>query len=77
MNVKPQAWDAFFKGACDFESDTSNFKVPFKILTKKYGQAYMVFCKEMWKANEDVMSEEEFRTMNGNMPEPFFNKVIK
>jgi hypothetical protein len=77
MNVKTQAWENFFENACDFESDTSNFKVPFKVLTKKFGQAYMVFCKEMWKANEGVMTEEEFRVMNGDMPEGFFNNAIK
>ena len=77
MNIKNKAWDNFLDNACDFESDTSNFKVSFKVLTKKFGQAYMVFCKEMWKVNEGVMTEEEFRKMNGDMPEGYFNKVIK
>lgn len=77
MNVKKQAWDNFINNAMDCESDTSNFKVPFKVLSKKYGQAYIVFCRAMWEANEGVMTEEEFIKMNGNMPKSFFDKVIK
>ncbi len=61
----------------DYESNTSNFKVSFKDLTTKYGAEYIVFCQAMWEANDDVMTEEEFISMNGNMPKAFFEKVIK
>ena len=61
----------------DFESDTSNFKAPFKVVTAKYGAEYIAFCQAMWEANFDVMSEEEFMEMNGKMPKEFFEKVIK
>lgn len=77
MEIKKDAWENFLNNAMDPESNISNFKVPFNILTKKFGQAYMVFCKAMWEANDGVMSETEFIKMNGDMPESFFNKVIK
>jgi len=76
MEVKKQAWDNFIDNAMDPDSDISNFKVPFKVLSKKYGQAYIVFCKAMWEANEGVMSENEFMAMNGGMPRGFFERVI-
>lgn len=76
MEVKKQAWDNFIENAMDPESDTSNFKHPFKVLTKKYGQAYIVFCKAMWEANEGVMTQDEFMVMNGEIPRVFFDKVI-
>ena len=60
----------------DPESDTSNFKFPFKVMSKKFGQAYIVFCKAMWEANDGIMSEDEFMVMNGGMPRGFFEKVI-
>lgn len=75
MEVKKPAWDNFLS-IMDGESDVSNFKVDFKVLSKKYGQAYIVFCKAMWEANEGVMTIEEFISMNGNMPRGFFDKVI-
>lgn len=76
MEVKKDAWDKFINDAMDPDSDTSNFKVDFKVLSKKYGQPYIVFCKEMWKANEGVMTCNEFMKMNGNMPKGFFDSVI-
>jgi|TARA_R110000824_G_scaffold291588_4_gene480113 hypothetical protein len=76
MEVKKDAWDNFIANVMDPESDTSNFKFSFKIMSKKYGQAYIVFCRAMWEANEGVMSEDEFMAMNGEMPRAFFEKVI-
>lgn len=75
--VNEKSWDNFLNNAMDPHSDHSNFKVTFKELTKKFGQPYMLFCKAMWEANENVMSEEEFCIMNGNIPKGFFDKVIK
>lgn len=76
MEVKKDAWDKFINEAMDGDSDDSNFKVGFKVLSKKYGQAYIVFCQEMWKANEGVMTSNEFMKMNGDMPKVFFDRVI-
>lgn len=76
MEIKKKAWESFIN-VMDFESDDTNFKVKFNILTKKYGQAYIDYCRTMWSINEGVLSEEEFRKMNGDMPETFFNKNIK
>lgn len=75
MEIKTNAWNKLID-VMDNESDTSNFKVNFKVLSKKYGQAYIVFCRAMWEANDGVMTEEEFMKMNGNMPKGFFDKVI-
>ena len=77
MEIKKDAWNNFIKNAMDGESNDSNFKVTFKVLSKKYGRAYIVFCKAMWEANDGVMTENEFIKMNGEMPKPFFDKVIK
>ncbi len=60
----------------DFESDTSNFKVNFKVLTKKYGKSYIELCKLMWSTNNDVLTVDEFCKLNGEIPINFFNKVI-
>jgi len=76
IEIKKDAWDNFLS-AFDYESDVSNFKYDFKVMTKKYGQAYMTFCKAQWSANEGVQTEEEFMKMNGNMPRSFFEKVVK
>ena len=76
MEVKKQAWDNFIENAMDLESDTSNFKYPFNVMSKKFGQAYIVFCKSMWEANGGVMNEDEFMSMNGGMPRVFFERVI-
>lgn len=76
MEIKKAAWDNFLK-AIDWESNTSNFKYDFKIMSKKYGMAYIEYCKAMYNANKDIQSDDEFCQMNGNMPIGFFNKVIK
>ena len=77
MEVKQKAWDNFMSNAIDIESNSSNFKFDFNVLSKKYGQAYISFCKAMWVANENVMTEVEFINMNGKMPKGFFDKVLK
>ena len=74
--IKSEAWSNFMD-IMDFESDVSNFNIEFKAITKKCGKAYIVFCKAMWEANDDVMTEDEFMEMNGKMPRAFFEKVIK
>ena len=76
MEIKKRAWDNFLD-AVDFESDTSNFKYDFKVMTKKYGQAFMFYCINAWEINNDIMSEEEFCDINGNIPESYFKKIIK
>jgi hypothetical protein len=74
--IKRPAWDNFCD-AMDFESDDRNFKHDFGVMTKKFGNAYIEFCKAAWEANDGVMSEEEFMKMNANMPRGFFDRVIK
>ena len=46
-------------------------------MTKKYGQAYMEWCRNIWNNNEGVQTEEEFCKMNANMSIKYFEKVIK
>lgn len=75
MEIKKEAWDNFMT-SFDFESDTNNFKYDFIIMTKKYGTAYIEYCKNMWSANYGVQTEDEFMKMNANMPKSFFDKVI-
>lgn len=75
MEIKRKAWENFMD-AVDFESDTNNFKYDFKVMTKKYGQAYMDYCKNAWRVNEGVQTKEEFCKMNANMPIGYFEKVI-
>ena len=76
MDIKADAWNNFMT-SFDYESNVSNFKFDFKTMTKKYGQAYMEFCKSQWSANDGVQTEEEFMKMNGDMPKSFFDKVVK
>lgn len=65
----------------DFDSEDTNFTVPFKTLTKKYGRAYIFYLEAAWAANivdgQPILSEEEFISLNGNPPSGFFEKVIK
>ena len=61
----------------NYDGDDSNFKVDFKVLSKKYGAEYIVVCRAMWEVNEGVLTEDGFMKMNGNMPKGFFEKVIK
>ena len=75
MEIKKQAWDNFME-AVDFESNTNNFKYEFKVMTKKYGQAYMEWCRNVWEINEGTQSKEDFCKMNANMLISYFDKVI-
>jgi hypothetical protein len=75
MEIKKDAWDKFLE-SMDVESPDSNFKYDFVYMTKKYGVAYIEFCKAAWSANEDVLTEEEFMTMNGGMPRKFFEARV-
>jgi len=74
--ISTDSWDKFLS-SIDFESDTNNFKYPFKIMTKKYGIQFIEFCKASWKANEDEVGISEFCELNANMPIGFFNGRIK
>lgn len=76
MEVKKEAWDNFMS-TIDFESDENNFKYDFKIMSKKYGHAFIVYCRAAWQSNEGVQTEEEFCKMNADMPMSFFQKTIK
>ena len=62
--------------AMDFDSDTSNWKHDFKVMSKRYGRDFIDTMKAMWSANYDVQTEDEFCKMNG-IPKGFFEKVIK
>lgn len=61
--------------AMDFESDTKNWKYPFKKLTKSYGREFIEIVKVMWEANDGCQSIEEFCEMN-SINIGFFNNVI-
>lgn len=60
----------------DFESNTKNWKYPFKDMTKRCGGEFIDFLRAMWEANVDVQTEDEFCEMN-DLSLAFFNKVIK
>ena len=74
--IKKDAWDNFLT-SIDWESDVNNFKYEFPMMTKKYGQAFMSYCKAQWAANDGQQTEEEFCKMNANMPKKFFDNRIK
>ena len=76
MEVKKEAWNKFI-ATMDFESDVNNFKICFKDMSKKHGNAFIIFCKAAWSANDDVMTEEEFMKINCDMSRGFFEKNIK
>lgn len=73
--IKGDAWRNFMT-SIDFESNENNFKYDFQVMTKRYGQAYIEYCRAAWFVNDNILTEEEFRKINGNIPESFFNKVI-
>jgi hypothetical protein len=76
MEIKKDAWNKF-TDIIDTESNESNFKIQFKDITKKYGQAYIEYCKAAWSANFGVQTEDEFMQMNGGMPRSFFEKNVR
>ena len=76
MEIKKDAWDKFLE-SMDVESSDSNFKYDFAHMTKRYGVAYIEFCKASWSANGGVLTEEEFMKMNGGMPRKFFEARVK
>lgn len=73
--VKRDAWQRFLDEAVDFGSDRSNFRFDFATLTRKYGNAYIAYCRAAWSASE--LSEEEFIQLNGQMPRKFFDSRIR
>jgi len=76
VDIKKPAWDNFMT-SFDFESNETNFKYNFKVMTKRFGQCYIEWCKAMWKANGGVQTEEEFCNMNGGIPMGFFMSKVK
>ena len=64
--IKSDAWTNFLTSV-DWESDGNNFKYEFPVMTKKFGQAYMVFCKALWAANDGILSEDE-KIYGGDAP---------
>ena len=75
FEIKHEEKEKIMNEAFDFESDDNNFKYPFAIMTKKYGRAFIEYCRAMWFANE-TMTKEEFCKINANMPIGFFENTI-
>jgi len=73
--INKESWDKFLE-SFDSESDENNFKFSFKIMTKKYGQQYMEYCRASWVTCKEFMSAKDFCKMNANMPIGFFNAKI-
>lgn len=63
------------------DSEISNFNTSFKNLTRKYGEAYIFYLHAAWAANfvdnKQILSDDEFVSLNGNMPRGFFEKIVK
>jgi len=76
FDIKGSAQSNFIN-AMDFDSADSNFIHDFGTMTKQFGQAYMEYCRAAWAVNDNIMTEEEFCKINGNIPMGFFNKKIK
>lgn len=55
----------------------SNTRFPFSTMSKKFGLAWLEYCKVAWQANEGCMSEDEFCKINGEIPRKFFETKIK
>ena len=75
VDIKYDAWSNFCT-AFDTEGE-KNFKYDFGQMTKKYGQAYIEYCRAAWAVNDGVMTEDEFCIMNGGIPRGFFEKKVK
>lgn len=70
-------WNKFCREYIDTESDTSNVKGDFAKLSRMCAVPYFEFLKCQWIVSKDIMSEENFCIMNGNVPIKFFEKNIK
>lgn len=75
FDIKHEEKEKIINEAFDFESDVNNFKFPFHIMTKKYGRAFIEYCRAMWYVNE-TQDVDEFCKMNANMPIKFFENTI-
>jgi hypothetical protein len=69
-------WTRFVSEATITDGDT-NVKGEFKSLTKKFGLAYIEYCKVAWQANDGCLTEEEFCRINGNIPKGFFDNKVR
>lgn len=60
-------------------SDTgpTNTRFPFSVMSKKFGLAWIEYCKISWLSNEGCLTEIEFCEINGGIPSGFFQKHIK
>ena len=69
-------WNRFVRVGLVIGEDV-NVKLPFKKMSKKFGLCYINYVKAAWEANEGCLTEEEFCSINGNVPKGFFDKKVK
>lgn len=44
-------------------------------MSKKFGKVWIDYLRAAWQANEGCLTEEEFRAVNGGIPEKFMAKL--
>jgi len=62
------------ENAMNFESDISNWKYSFEVMSRKFGRDFIEILKIMWMISDQT--ENDFCEMN-IIPKSFFEKVIK
>lgn len=73
MEITTEEWSKLIREAMSDDPDCkTNFKFDFKILTKKYGKAYIEYLKAAYLAKGDL-SNKEFCRLN-HCPLSFLNK---
>ena len=74
---KPNESNRFVREFIDTESDTSNIKGDFAKMSRMCAVPYFEFLRAQWEVSKDIMSEENFCKMNGNVPQKFFEKNVR
>ena len=69
-------WNRFVQEALVEGDENTNMKFDFNALSKKFGRSYIEYCQAAWQANGGCLSDEEFRQVNGGIPEGFFRNVV-
>lgn len=68
-------WNAFVRECLDTSDSGSNMKMDYDKVHKKHKVAYFSYLRAAWESVEK-QGPEEFRKINGNVPESFFTKYI-
>lgn len=70
-----QAWSRFAEEGLLYEESGSNTRYDFTKMCKKFGKPYIDYLIAAYSAKDD-MTNDEFCTLNGQVPVSFLEKKI-